>query len=295
MNTPNPLVPQGSLQATKGRSNVRLAVISIVAIHVVFFGGLLLQGCKRDTAGTDAATNNTTVVENVTTAPSTTGLPPLDTNSLYYPNPSSLPTDQGQAANNTITNPGFASTPLGAPPVETTFQTNPLNSDPANMTGAGAGATIAPAGETKSYTVKKGDNYTRIAKSNGITLSALKAANPSVDPAKLQIGQKLSIPAAAPRASATTGGSTGSAAGGSASDGTTYTVVAGDTLTKIAKKHGTTVSALRGANGMKVSQIKVGQKIKIPAASSTRTVGATTSPLDPSTAPASGFGNPVQQ
>ena len=92
MNTPNPLIPQGSLQGTKGRSNVRLAVISIVAIHIVFFGGLLLQGCKRDAKLADAGETNAPVAEPVG---SSSSLPPLDTNSLYYPNPAALPGESG--------------------------------------------------------------------------------------------------------------------------------------------------------------------------------------------------------
>ena len=57
MSTPNPLIPQGTLQAkaSRGASNIRIAVATIIAIHVVFFGGLLLQGCKRDNKGGLAA------------------------------------------------------------------------------------------------------------------------------------------------------------------------------------------------------------------------------------------------
>src|SRR5450759_3928434 len=63
MNTPNPLVPQGSLleqQKSKGKSNLFIAVISILAIHVVLFGGLLIQGCKPETKLRDTAANETT-------------------------------------------------------------------------------------------------------------------------------------------------------------------------------------------------------------------------------------------
>ena len=45
----------------------------------------------------------------------------------------------------------------------------------------------------------------------------------------------------------------------------TYVVKSGDSLSKIAKIHGTTVKALRAANNLKTDQIKVGQKLKIPA------------------------------
>ena len=63
MNTPNPLIPQGSLQQqSKGKSNLRIAVLTIVAIHVVVLGGLLMQGCGDKAAkngGVQGAANTT--------------------------------------------------------------------------------------------------------------------------------------------------------------------------------------------------------------------------------------------
>ncbi len=48
------------------------------------------------------------------------------------------------------------------------------------------------------------------------------------------------------------------------SGGSVYTVKSGDTLSKIAKKYGTTVARLQSVNGIKdVNKIYVGQKIKI--------------------------------
>src|SRR5436189_5124575 len=93
MNKPSPLIPQGSLpqSAGKGASNIRIAVATIIAIHVVFFGGLLLQGCKRDNKGGLAAQTNAPVPEtNLALA-----LPPMDANatSMYYTNATSLPSE----------------------------------------------------------------------------------------------------------------------------------------------------------------------------------------------------------
>jgi LysM repeat protein len=45
-----------------------------------------------------------------------------------------------------------------------------------------------------------------------------------------------------------------------------YMVKSGDSLTRIAKSHGTTVQALKTANGLKNDRIVVGAKLKIPAA-----------------------------
>src|SRR5882762_9898637 len=67
MNTPNPLIPQGSLleQKAKGKPHLRVAYI-IVAVHLVFLGGLLIQGCGKEHQ-TDVSANSQT---NDTTLPS---------------------------------------------------------------------------------------------------------------------------------------------------------------------------------------------------------------------------------
>ena len=118
---------------------------------------------------------------------------------------------------------------------------------------------VAPSGT--EYVVVHGDTLAKIAKKNGVSLSALKAANPGVEPTKLKIGQKLAIPA---------GGTAPAASGASVAPdtgmgGETYTVKSGDSLTKIAKAHGTTVKAIKAENNLNTDHIKVGQKLKIPA------------------------------
>jgi len=47
----------------------------------------------------------------------------------------------------------------------------------------------------KRYKVKKGDLMWSIAQKLGVSLAALKAANPKVDPARMRIGTILVIPA----------------------------------------------------------------------------------------------------
>ncbi len=71
--------------------------------------------------------------------------------------------------------------------------------------------------------------------------------------------------------SKSTGGSTGGSGAASPGD-TVYTVVAGDTLSKIAAKYGTTYQKLAAYNNIaNPNIIFVGQKIKIPASSSGNT------------------------
>lgn len=50
-------------------------------------------------------------------------------------------------------------------------------------------------GPTTFYAVKPGDTLTKIARAHGISLDELSRANPRVDPTRLQVSQKLIIPA----------------------------------------------------------------------------------------------------
>src|SRR5947207_12470273 len=47
MNTPSPLIPQGTLPGVRGKSHIRIAVITILAVHVVLLLALLMAGCKK--------------------------------------------------------------------------------------------------------------------------------------------------------------------------------------------------------------------------------------------------------
>jgi LysM repeat protein len=151
------------------------------------------------------------------------------------------------------------------PPVDTNTVVMDTNTPPLQASNppvvAPAPAPVPEVAGTE-YVVVKGDTLGKIAKNRGVTLNALKAANPGVEPTKLKVGQKLSVPASSGGASAMTGGP---AATGSGMGGETYTVKSGDTLTKIAKAHGTTIKAIRAENNLTTDHIKVGQKLKIPA------------------------------
>jgi LysM repeat protein len=177
------------------------------------------------------------------------------------------------------------------PPAETNAvvaDTNPPPMEASNPPVA-APPVVAPAPVPEvagtEYVVVKGDSFAKIAKKNGVSVKAIEAANPGVEPTKLKVGQKLSIPASA-------GGAVASAmAGGQASAGSsmgeeTYTVKSGDTLTKIAKAHGTTVKAIKAASDLTTDHIKVGQKLKIPAKAEAAAPAPAPAPVAPAPAPA---------
>ena len=151
-----------------------------------------------------------------------------------------------------------------------------------------------PAGS--EYTVVKGDTLAKIAKNNHVSLKALEAANPTVQPTKLKVGQKLTLPAGGAAAPATTGAAAGSDTTGVTGAGdTVYVVKSGDTLTKIAKAHGTTVKLIQSENNLSTTKIKVGQKLNIPAKAGASAIpvtplppiaGAPVTPPAPTAAPA---------
>jgi LysM repeat protein len=274
MSTPNPLVPQGSLleQQAKSKSTFQVAAF-IVAIHVVILGGLLFLGCTKEKKQPDAPTD---VLANP---------PPITpaTNVATAPDPFAMPTNALAVAPETNTVP-----PVPVVPAE-----------PAPLPPALPGA----AGPTTEYTVQKGDIAYKVAKKHGVTLKQLKDANPGVDLAKLKVNQKIQMPAAgaaAPdptvhAATAHTAKSPSASAGG---DANTYTVKGGDNLSRLAKKYGTTVKAIREANGLTSNDIKVGQHLQIPPKGTAETVaaptGATTTAAVPATIPASPIVTPGQ-
>ncbi len=100
-----------------------------------------------------------------------------------------------------------------------------------------------------TYTVQPGDTLYRIAQRFGTTVDAIRSAN-GLTSDSIYVGQQLSIPGGQPQP--TPVGSS------------TYTVQPGDTLYRIAQRFGTTVDAIRSANGLTSDSIYVGQRLTIP-------------------------------
>ena len=136
------------------------------------------------------------------------------------------------------------------------------------------------------YVVVKGDSFAKIAKKFSVSVKAIKAANPGIEPTKMKVGQKLSIPASSGGAAASTAASALTPASSSSGE-ETYTVKSGDTLTKIAKANGTTVKAIESENNLSTTKIKVGQKLKIPAKAEVAAPAPVPAPVAPAPAPVS--------
>jgi len=110
-------------------------------------------------------------------------------------------------------------------------------------------ALVAPASGS-TYRVRWGDTLTWIAAANGTSVAALASVN-GLDPAGILVeGTVLRMPVAG---------------GGAASGGGSYVVQPGDTLSGIAARYGTSVSALVRANGIwRANFIVAGGTLSIP-------------------------------
>jgi len=117
---------------------------------------------------------------------------------------------------------------------------------------------------TRQYVVVQGDSFHKIAKANKVSMKALADANPGVDSAKLRVGQLLLVPASAEPATASSGASPVRVSGTASQTAGRYVVKSGDTLDRIARAHGTTVRAIKAANGLTSDNIVAGQNLKLP-------------------------------
>ncbi|GAB2683171.1 LysM peptidoglycan-binding domain-containing protein [Thalassiella azotivora] len=128
------------------------------------------------------------------------------------------------------------------------------------LPGAAGSAPAAPASSGTRHTVRAGETVSHIAARTGVSSAAIIAANGLDRRGFIRAGQVLTLPGGSP-AAAPAPAST-SASGG-------YTVRAGDTLSHIAVRSGTTVAALRAANpGLDArGTIRVGQRLTVPGGS----------------------------
>jgi LysM repeat protein len=244
MNNPNPLIPQGSLLEQQARTKPHLRIaLFIVAVHVVFLGLLLMQGCKRE--------NDPLEMAESATNDSPFGIP--DQSTLFDSNVSSgleLGTPRDPASSMADPEGGLDQRTL-----------DPLGEGPAtNPVAAPVVPTPVPAPTpvvTREHVVVPGDTFYMIAKHYGVTVAAISNANPNVDPNRLRPQQRLIIPPPGPAVSSRPAEELPTGV-------EIYEVKRGDTLTGIARTHSTTMSAIRQLNGITTDRIYAGQKLKLP-------------------------------
>ena len=131
-----------------------------------------------------------------------------------------------------------------------------------------------PEPETTTYIVQRGDYLAKISKKYNVTIASIRRLNPQIKNDVIRIGQKIKLPGkidvgeqkvpevakAAPAAKPAreykpyTG------------ETKEYVVKSGDTLGAIAYGNGITIRQLKELNGLSSNTIRVGQKLKLPAA-----------------------------
>ncbi len=248
MSRQNPLQPKSSLLEKKSRNRSGLQMVMIImAVHVVFLGGLLFSGCQQENSIPPLASSTNSIpdlpqIVEVTAPQSQTNnvdlvdAPPIveATNTLGSGPPLPIPSDIPKPIPNDTQ---LVSEVVPLVPVRTPDATE-----------------VPVASGQSEYIVVKGDNYTAIARKHSVTIAALKDANPAVDPNRIAIGQVLIIPAPLPKQVEP-----------DLTEGVIqYEVKAGDNLYTIARSHKTTVKAIRDENNLKTSNIRPGQKLIIP-------------------------------
>jgi LysM repeat protein len=233
MNTKAPVNPYGLLdRQSKSKSSIRVAIFLIVSFHAVLFAGLLIQGCKRDETKIPTETAGLPVVQNE-----------------RRPDPNPLTESPEAVPGVTNSTPESNTVPLRVSDALLAVPT-PTNAVPLGI---------------KEYTVVKGDTLFKIARANGVSLSAITKANSKVEPSKLKAGQKIQIPTSAASSPADLGFSEPTKTGA----GSVHVVKAGESLSKIARQYGTTIKAIEAANNLKSTRVMVGQKLRLPVPSQT--------------------------
>ncbi len=251
-------------------------------------------------AGPDSATPTQAV-------PSlTVGLPAPDTASPTTPAGSpATPAPVGGAAPNPMISAAPAGpAPLaavGPEPAAAASSAAPATQPSPDLTAlqptTPAAALLTPtptAPPTRTYAVKSGDNLSTIARQyygSASRWTIIARANPTVDPNRLKIGQKLTIPDAGSMSSMgalATGHENAATATDAPADGQTYKVQSGDTLWTIAQHFyhdGSKWPAIAKANrrvlGPNMNHLRSGITLVIPSAPAHSNMPAATATGEP--------------
>ena len=200
-------------QKNKGHARVKIAVFFVLAVHGIGLMALLMQGCgqsREPVPPIDVVDTNPppAFVEPAPT-PAMTSTPPVVVTAPTMSEPSVPPPPVAPSGATEYTivkgdylekiaknfhvsvnalleaNPGIMPTKLQIG--------QKINIPPPPEPGAMAPAVAPGAGMEQVYTVKSGDNLTKIATKFGTTVKALRAAN-NLKTDSIKVGQKLTIP-----------------------------------------------------------------------------------------------------
>lgn len=226
----------------------------ILIIALLLLLSVALGACERERPPVTPVATSATAAPRNTVAPSPT--PPIALTQVTLPGATGAESGQATPV------PATAVTPAAPTPI-------PVVISPGGQAGETSG------GQTFTYTVVAGDSLSAIAQRFGVSVETLVQLNNISDPNTLVLGQQLKIPGTAPAA---TGGTAPGTTGGATTAGgtTTYIVQAGDTLSAIARRFGTTVQELVRLNNLaNPDLLSLGQQLIVPATGAAPATGGT--------------------
>lgn len=129
--------------------------------------------------------------------------------------------------------------------------------------------TTAPSSPPGTYTVQWGDTLYSIAAKEGVTVAAITAANPGINPNVIVPGQVLNLPAPGTRPQPAPVATAPSSSPSACTP--TYTVQRGDWIYALARRFGVSVTAILAANpGINANVLYPGQVLNIPCGGSSQ-------------------------
>ncbi|MBZ0298052.1 MAG: LysM peptidoglycan-binding domain-containing protein [Anaerolineae bacterium] len=196
--------------------------------------------------------------------------PTADTGVTVTEESQPLPTEP--SATPTVEAPAATQVEPTATAIEMATETaTPTTSDEVPATPLPTAAPPDQVTNTITHTVERGETVARLAERYGSTIDAIRQANGLDANYLIFIGQELIIPVSPDSPTAIPGDSvvvvTATPVGSTPSGGgmVTYTVLEGDSLSRIARLFNTSVAAIAQLNGIvSGSQLQVGQQLTIP-------------------------------
>lgn len=241
---------QNLLRGAALRSKLGLVIatglVVAIAVPVVLLAVLATQGALSISLSRGLPTPAPEVVARLVPTPPP---PPIVEPALIVPEPSitepqPVPAEAGAPA-------ALPTLQLEQPAAASAPQPPPDAPDPVPVGARVPPRTSARVGCNRRvvHVVRSGENLFRIALRYNTTIATLMRLNGISDPRTLRVGQRLTVI---------------TCAGQRSSRVRTYVVQPGDTLFRIALRYGTTVEALRAANGLCSNLIVPGQVLRIP-------------------------------
>ena len=201
MKNPNPIIPPGMNldKSNRGRSNMRIAVVVIVMVHIALFGGILFNACSQKD---DGISDNTPPPENKITRKTPPDIPSPGEETTGGSPLSREVADTGGQTSDLFSGTGggvdslppstgdIGSSPSAVPSTDVASDFPVL--PPAVDTDRAPGLADASSSTALTeHTILSGEHFTSIAKKYKVSVRAIQNANPTIDSRHLQIGQKV--------------------------------------------------------------------------------------------------------